>query len=188
MTSPDDVAPHGAPGHVHDPACAAAHGEIELPKDPRRLVLVFVSPVAQEMAALADRMGWPVTVVDPDPARLDADPVPHARTSISIAAAKLDAGCDVVVCDHDRPELGDVLADALAGPLRWVGVMGSPRHTAPHVAALRERGVSQDQIARVHRPIGLDIGSRTPPEIAVSTIAGLLADRNGRSGGAYGAA
>ena len=91
-----------------------------------------------------------------------------------------------MVCDHERPELGDVLADALAGPPRWVGVMGSPRHTAPHVAALRERGVPEEDIARVHRPIGLDIGSKTPPEIAISTVAGLLADRNGRPGGPFG--
>lgn len=189
MTEPVPYAapvPHGQPGHVHDPACAAAHGEITLPKDPRRLVLVFVSPVAQEMAVLADRLGWPVTVLDPDPRRLDADPIPYARTVGTVADARLDGGCDVVVCDHERIELGDVLATALAGPTRWIGVMGSPRHTAPHVAALQERGVAQEQIERVHRPIGLDIGSKTPPEIAISTIAGLLADRNGRAGGVFG--
>lgn len=177
--------PHGEPGHVHDEACAAAHGELELPADQRRLVLVFASPVAAEIAVLADRLGWPVTVVDPDRARLAAEPVPSARPCASVAEARLDAGCDVVVCDHDRPELGDVLADALAGPVRWVGVMGSLRHTAPHVAALRERGLPDDVIARVHRPIGLNIGSRTPAEIALSTVAGLLADRHGRTGGPF---
>jgi len=178
---------HGQPGHVHDEACAAAHGDITLPADQRRLVLVFVSPVAAEMAALAERLSWPVTIVDPDPARLDPDlnPVPSARTVASIADARLDAGCDVVVCDHDRPELGEVLAEALGGPTRWVGVMGSLRHTAPHIAALRERGLPDDVIARVHRPIGLDVGSRTPPEIALSTMAGLLADRNGKAGGPF---
>ena len=170
------TAQHGEPGHVHDEACAAAHGEIALPPDQRRLVLVFASPVASEMALLAGRLGWPVTLVDPQ----------GGGDAASIAEARLDAGCDVVVCDHERTELGDVLADALAGPLRWVGVMGSPRHTAPHVAALRERGVPEVDIARVHRPIGLDIGSKTPPEIAISTVAGLLADRNGRPGGPFG--
>ena len=93
---------HGEPGHVHDQACAAAHGELALPPDRRRLVLVFSSPVAQEMAALADRLGWPVTVVDPDRARLDADPVPYARTFPTISEAGLDDGCDVVVCDLTR--------------------------------------------------------------------------------------
>ena len=168
---------HGEDGHVHDEACAAAHGEVALPPDPRRLVLVFASPVAEELAALAARLGWPVSVLDPAEGPLR-----------SVAEARLDAGCDVVVCDHDRPELGDVLAEVLAGHYRWVGVMGSLRHTAPHVAALRERGVAEEDIARVHRPIGLDVGSRTPPEIALSTLAGLLADRNGRPGGPFPAA
>ena len=63
--------------------------------------------------------------------------------------------------------------------------MGSPRHTAPHIKALQERGFADEEIARVHRPIGLDIGSHSPGEIAIATVAGLLADRNGRSGGQY---
>ena len=102
-----------------------------------------------------------------------------------VAAVHLDDRTDVVVTDHDRAELGDVLAAVLAGAPRWVGVLGSPRHAAPHVSALRERGIADADIARVHRPTGLDIGSRTPGEIAVATVAGLLADRNGRSGGFY---
>ena len=61
--------------------------------------------------------------------------------------------------------------------------MGSPRHEGPHVAALPALGVPAGDIALVHRPIGLDIGSREPAEIALSTLAGLLADRNGRPGG-----
>lgn len=151
-----------------DPLCDAAHGTITLPADGRALVLVFDSPVARECAVLAEQLGWPVRVVD------------------SVAGlGTLGADCDVVVCDHDREELGDVLAAVLAQPTRWIGVMGSLRHTAPHVEALRARGVAEDEIARVHRPIGLDIGSHTPVEIAISTVAGLLADRNGRSGGAY---
>ncbi|MFF0770462.1 XdhC family protein [Nonomuraea wenchangensis] len=49
--------------------------------------------------------------------------------------------------------------------------------------ALADLGVPPEEVARVHRPIGLNIGSRTPPEIAVATLAGLIADRNGRPGG-----
>jgi xanthine/CO dehydrogenase XdhC/CoxF family maturation factor len=103
----------------------------------------------------------------------------------SAVEADIDDRTDVVVTDHDRPELGDVLASVLATPARWVGVMGSPRHTAPHVEALQQRGVPEETIGRVHRPIGLDIGSRSPAEIAGLTVAGLLADRAGRDGGTY---
>ena len=155
--------------HVHDAACAAAHGDAVLPRDPRRVVLVFDSPVAREIALHAERLEWSVTVFDPSSGLVDD--------------VDIDERCEVVVCDHSRPELGDVLASVLTRPTRWVGVMGSARHTAPHVELLRTRGFSEDDIARVHRPIGLDIGSHSPAEIAISTVAGLLADRNGRPGG-----
>ena len=177
-----DPEPDPEHDHVHDAACAAAHGEIAPPQQDRRLVLVFASPVADELAVLAARLGWSTVLLDPDPSRLGASP---DLAVSSVAAARLTSEDDVVLCDHGRDELGDVLAEVLAGPCRWVGVMGSLRHTAPHVEALRARGLPEEAIARVHRPIGLDIGSHTPPEIALSTLAGLVADRNGRTGGVF---
>jgi xanthine dehydrogenase accessory factor len=166
--------------HTHtDIACAMAHGEVPAPTGDRRLVAVFASPVALQLVHLAAHVGFACVVLDPE------RDLEGAETFRTAAEAGIDDRTDVVVTDHDRPELGDVLADVLTTPARWVGVMGSPRHTAPHVAALAERGVAPEQVARVHRPIGLDIGSRSPAEIAVSTVAGLLADRAGRSGGSY---
>ena len=63
--------------------------------------------------------------------------------------------------------------------------MGSPRHQGSHREALAAEGVEPDLIETVRRPIGLDIGSKQPAEIALSTLAGLLAHRNGRDGGFY---
>jgi xanthine/CO dehydrogenase XdhC/CoxF family maturation factor len=108
---------------------------------------------------------------------------PDGLTTAASLAGLADEATDVVVTDHHRPELGPVLRDALASPARWVGVLGNPRHPAPHIPALAALGVPGDEIARVHRPIGLNIGSRTPAEIALATMAGLIADRNGRPGG-----
>jgi xanthine dehydrogenase accessory factor len=170
--------------HAVDPACAMAHGTLPSPPTGRRLVVVFDSPVARELADLGGRAGWEVVLLDP---LHPAEPLPGVLHATTASEAGLHADADAVVCDHDRPELGDVLAEVLRHQTRWVGVMGSPRHTAPHVAALQERGVAQPDVDRVHRPIGLDIGSRSPVEIAISTVAGLLADRNGRSGGVYAA-
>ena len=168
--------------HSHtDIACAMAHGDLPAPTGDRRLVAVFASPVALQLVHLAAHCGWSCVVLDPAGRELDG-----VRTATTAADAGLDGSTDVVVTDHDRPELGDVLADVLQHDTRWVGVMGSPRHTAPHVAALVERGLADADVARVHRPIGLDVGSRSPVEIAVATVAGLLADRNGRAGGTYG--
>jgi xanthine dehydrogenase accessory factor len=152
---------------------------------PRVLVLVYASPVAAAMAGMATQLGYRVVLVEPDPGlRNSAAWTEEAVGGLSgLDGDRELAAADVVVTDHHRDELGDVLREALARPARWVGVMGNPRHEGPHVAALTALGVPPEEIARVHRPIGLDIGSRAPAEIALSTLAGLLADRNGRGGG-----
>lgn len=161
-----------------------AHGRLPLDAGPRTLVAVFTSPVADYLLHFGRDSGFRTVLLEPDPDRLRAADHRYAdQVSRTPSGAFIDPTADVVVTDHDRPELGEVLRDTLALPARWVGVMGSPRHRAPHVAALRDLGVPADAIARVHRPIGLNIGSRTPAEIAISTLAGLIADRNGRPGG-----
>ena len=158
-----------------DPACGVAHGAPARQPAGRVLVAVFDSPVAEVLLRWAPEMGYRMVLLDTGPAR-GAGAVAFDDLPGHLADA------DVVVTDHHRPELGEVLRDALARPVRWVGVMGNPRHEGPHVAALAALGVPPEEVARVHRPIGLDIGSRAPAEIALSTLAGLLADRNGRSG------
>lgn len=171
-------------GHQHtDPACAAAHGDLPAPAGTRTLVAVFASPVAAHLLHFAHDLGYRTVLVEPDLSRVDPASPDHLRLASSVDPSFADGDADVVVTDHDRPELGAVLDAALQTRARWIGVMGSPRHTAPHVAALRERGVDETDVARVHRPIGLNIGSRTPAEIAVATLAGLIADRNDRPGG-----
>ncbi|MEU8074282.1 XdhC family protein [Catellatospora citrea] len=172
-----------APQHT-DPACAAAHGDLPAQHGARTLVAVFASPVADLLLHFGHDLGYRTVLVEPDLHRIETATRPdHLRLASSVDPSFADADADVVVTDHDRPELGAILDAALQTRARWIGVMGSPRHTAPHVAALRERGVAETAVARVHRPIGLNIGSRTPAEIAVATLAGLIADRNDRPGG-----
>jgi xanthine dehydrogenase accessory factor len=167
-----------------DPSCGVAHGDSASPPTDRVLVAVFASPVSAALLRYGRDLGFRTVLVEPDGERLPTDGADVTATCFAEIAGELAAGtADVVVTDHHREELGEQLRDALAGPARWVGVMGNPRHEGPHVAALAALGVPPEEVARVHRPIGLDIGSRTPPEIALSTLAGLLADRNGRSGG-----
>ncbi|MEI4272032.1 XdhC family protein [Klenkia sp. LSe6-5] len=165
---------------MSDAGCGVAHGHTaEGPAADRVLVAVFASPVAAALLRLGVECGFAPVLVDP--AGREVGGLPEGTATL--AAVPADPHADVVVCDHRRDELGAVLRDALATGTRWVGLMGNPRHEGPHVAALAALGVPPEEVARVHRPIGLDIGSRTPAEIAVSTLAGLLADRNGRSGG-----
>lgn len=146
--------------------------------------MVFESPVAEAILRLTPDLGFQAVLVEPDATRLTGTPRPRGdRLVRDLAAANLDANTDVVLTDHDRAEVGDVLEEALAAETRYIGIMGNPKKEGPHVAALRSRGVAEEQIARVHRPIGLNIRARTPAEIAVATLAGLIADRNDRPGG-----
>jgi xanthine/CO dehydrogenase XdhC/CoxF family maturation factor len=163
-----------------DAACEAAHGGIAQAPQPRTLLAVFASPVSRYLLAYAQDLGYRPVLFEPDPdrARGVGDGV-----DVVTSAPALDESADVVVTDHHRPELGTVLRDVLVYRARWIGVLGNPRHPGPHVEALAELGVAAADIARVHRPVGLNIGSRTPPEIALATLAGLIADRNGRPGG-----
>jgi xanthine dehydrogenase accessory factor len=172
--------------HDEDPACAVAHGAAPsagagIPAE-RTLVAVFASPLAGYLLRYGADMGFRGVLLEPDPARAAG----AAASGFEVTTGPpegLDDSADVVLTDHHRDEIGPVLRDLLGCKVRWIGIMGNPHHRGPHVEALAALGVSDDEIARVHRPVGLNIGSRTPPEIAVATLAGLLADRNGRPGG-----
>ena len=164
-----------------DPSCAVAHGDAAAETESRTLVAVFASPVADLLLRYGHDLGYRTLLVEPERGRVSTEEATVAEVLTHFPA--LDEHTDVVVTDHHRVELGQVLAEALKQPARWIGVMGNPRHPGPHLAALRELGVADSEIARIHRPIGLNIGSRTPTEIAVATLAGLIADRNGKPGG-----
>ena len=167
---------------TEDSACAIAHGAPAPATETRTLIAVFASPVAEFLLHFGADCGFRAVLLEPD-----ADRAAAARTAgaeVTGSFDVLDPSADVVVTDHHRPELDSVLRDLLAvGKARWIGVLGNPRHPAPYLPGLREMGVGEEDISLVHRPVGLNIGSRTPPEIAVATLAGLIADRNARPGG-----
>jgi xanthine/CO dehydrogenase XdhC/CoxF family maturation factor len=165
---------------MSDP-CAVAHGEATEESDVRTLLAIFASPVSGYLLKYGLDLGYRPVLYEPDPGR--ADDLGLAGVDVVTELPGLDGTADVVVSNHHRAELGEVLRDVLAYPVRWVGVLGNPLHPGPHVEALKQLGVPGEEIDRVHRPVGLNIGSRTPPEIAIATLAGLLADRNGRPGG-----
>jgi xanthine/CO dehydrogenase XdhC/CoxF family maturation factor len=161
-----------------------AHGDLPPEVGTRTLVTVFVSPVTEFLLHFGKDLGFRTVMFDPDSSRLAWAEWRYADEVATVATDDfVSRETDVVVTDHDRPELGSVLESFLRLPARWIGVMGSMRHSAPHIDALRQRGVPEPVIARIRRPIGLNIGSHTPAEIAISTLAGLIADRNRRPGG-----
>jgi xanthine dehydrogenase accessory factor len=76
-----------------------------------------------------------------------------------------------------------MLAHAARSPARFVGMMSSRHHVARHLDALRAMDVPDDVVARVHAPVGLDLGRKDAEGIALSIAAGIVADANGAGGG-----
>jgi xanthine dehydrogenase accessory factor len=179
IVQPDQPAPPDPP---EDP-CAVARGEQAPDRHlDRELLAVYASELAAVLLRWGRELGYRTVLLEPDPARVDAVLHAAADTVVHDPATPVASHVDVVVTDHDRDDLGPVMAPLVRSRPRWIGIMGSPRHVGPHIAALQAEGVDGDLIGTVHRPIGLDIGSKGPAEIALSTLAGLLADRNGRPG------
>lgn len=170
--------------HTHDDGsdCATAHGDAPDDRVAGTLVAVYAGPVAEVLLRWGRELGYRTVLLEPDATHVTAA---HraAADALADAADELDLGdtTDVVVTDHHRSGLGPVMAPLVRARPRWIGIMGSPRHEGPHRAALAAEGVPEELVATVRRPIGLDIGSRTPAEIALSTLAELVATRNGRS-------
>src|SRR5215470_10891526 len=136
--SADDTA-HGHPGVSADDI---AHGYAEAPVTERTLIAVFASPVARFLLRYARDAGFRPVLVEPAAEHvLASDDGDEGFASARTVDGLADRNTDVVVTDHHRPELGAVLRDALASPARWVGVMGNPKHPAPHIPALAALGV-----------------------------------------------
>ncbi|PWK62862.1 XdhC family protein [Roseicyclus mahoneyensis] len=148
--------------HVHNP--------------PLRMLIVGAVHIAQALVPIARIAGHDVSVIDPRPAfgaaaRFPGVDIVEDWPDEALAALGLDARTAVVTLTHD-PKLDDpAIRATLASDVYYLGCLGSSRTHAKRVARLEEAGFTQDQIARIHAPVGLDIGARGPGEIAVSVLA-----------------
>ena len=148
-----------------------------------RLLMIGASQLSKYLAHIALGLDYQVTVCDPRDeyqATWDVAGVSLVRTmpDDTVRAMKLDERCAVVALTHD-PRLDDMaLMEALKSPAFYVGALGSRANNARRRERLRALDLTADEIARLHGPIGLYIGSRTPPEIAVSIAAEITAVKN----------
>lgn len=153
---------------------------------PRRLLVFSATPVATELLRFARALGYHTTLVE---SRATYVTSTHRRVADVLVEGldglsdPPDVTTDAVYTDHDAPGLDASLAALLGTPASFIGVMGSRRHVAPHREALEALGCTPADLARVRSPVGMDIGSATPSEIAVAIAAGLVAARTGRDGG-----
>ena len=147
---------------------------------PLRLFVVGAVHIAQSLVSMASLLGYAVTVIDPRRAFATAERFPGVSVTDdwpddALNAAGLDARCAVVTLTHD-PKIDDpALHAALASPAFYIGCLGSRRTHGKRVDRLTAVGVPGEAIARIHAPIGLDIGAQTAPEIAASIVAELTA-------------
>ena len=178
------IAAAGTPGvrtYRHD------LGSIEVYVEPYAaaptLVVFGATPVARSLVRWAPEVGFRAVLVETRPERLSDGGWPDAVGDLQNLRSALAGDVFVVHTDHDAPDLVQALEAVLPLGPRFIGLVGSRRHTGHHLEALRAKGVPEDVIARIQTPVGLDLGSVTPPEIALSILAGLVAVRRRGGGG-----
>jgi xanthine dehydrogenase accessory factor len=152
-----------------------------------KLVVVGGVHIAIPLTWMARALGYKTIVVDPRPTFGSVDRFPQADEIVSawpdeaLGRIGLTSETAVAVLTHD-PKLDDpALRTALASPAFYVGALGSAKTQAKRRERLLAAGLSESEVGRLRAPIGLDLGGRSPDEIAVSVLAQIVAVRNGRS-------
>ncbi len=154
---------------------------------PPQLLIVGGTHTAIPLCRMAKVLGFRVTVIDARRAYLtaqrfpDADELLEAWPDEALAAACSDS-TSVVILTHDPKFDLPALAAALRSGARYIGILGSKRTHERRRLELRQQGFTETDLARIRAPIGLDLGGRTPEEIALAILAEMLAVRYRRDG------
>ena len=147
---------------------------------PVRLVVIGAVHISQAMAPMARTLGLDMTVVDPrtafaTPERFPDVPLIADWPDAALPGLKIDAWTAFVALTHD-PEIDDPgLTHALRAGCFYIGALGSRKTHARRVERLTAAGFTAEQIARIHAPVGLDIGAVSPAEIALSVLGEVVA-------------
>jgi len=155
---------------------------------PGRIIIAGAGHVAQELAALFHFLGIRTAVIDDRGEFAGRDRFPTAEEIVispesfqnCFLGMAIDGDCSIVIVTRGHKHDRNVLAQALRTDAGYIGMIGSRRKRDVIYQSLREEGVSPDDLARVHCPIGLSIGAQTPAEISVSIAAELIALRAGK--------
>jgi xanthine dehydrogenase accessory factor len=149
-----------------------------------RLLIIGAGQVSRYLAQMAQALDYHVTVCDPREEYSAEWPLPNVPIDRGypddvVLSMNADAHTAVVAVTHD-PKLDDAaLLEALKSPAFYVGALGSKKNNDARRQRLTEFDLAEHEIARLHGPVGLRIGSKTPPEIAVSILAEMTAVRHG---------
>ena len=158
---------------------------VDLQVERPHLILIGGVHVSIPLQAMATQVGFRVSIVDPRAAFASEERFPdvanilHTYPDMALPQLGLDRSTYLAVLTHD-PKIDDkALITALPANIPYVGVLSSGRTHRQRVARLKEAGLSDELIARIRTPIGIDIGASTPEEIAVCILAEIIAVRNG---------
>jgi xanthine dehydrogenase accessory factor len=147
---------------------------------PQRLIVVGAVHIAQPLVAMARLAGYDPTLIDPRATfgaaeRFVGETILDDWPDEALTALAPDARTAIVTLTHD-PKLDDpAIRFALRSDAFYLGCLGSKKTHAARVARLQAEGFSDAEIARIHAPVGLDIGAKTPAEIAISVLAQITA-------------
>ena len=153
---------------------------------PPRLVIIGAVHISQHMLGPARAAGFDVSVIDPRTAFASEERFPHVALhaewpDVILKDQPLDAYTALAALTHD-PKIDDgPLKAALDVGCFYVGALGSRKTHAKRMERLRLSGVSEEALARIDAPIGLDIGAASPAEIAVSILGGVIAKLRGKT-------
>jgi xanthine dehydrogenase accessory factor len=145
-----------------------------------QLVITGAVHISQTLAPLGHLLGYAVTVVDPRTAFATIERFPDVKViaewpDVALPPLNVDHYTAFVALTHD-PKIDDpALLHALQRDCFYIGALGSKKTHAKRVARLKEKGISDADIARIHAPIGLDIGAVSPAEIAVAIMGEITA-------------
>jgi len=151
-----------------------------------RMLVIGAGQLSRYLCQIAVGLDYQVTVCDPREEYTDTWDVPgttlvRTMPDDTVLDMQLDERCAVIALTHD-PKLDDLaLMEALKTRAFYVGALGSRRNNAARRERLREFDLGDEELARLHGPVGIYIGSRTPPEIAISILAEVTAAKNGVS-------
>jgi xanthine dehydrogenase accessory factor len=172
----------GQPDAITAESGAEIFLDVELP--PPSLVMVGGVHISIALTAMAKSLGYRTIVIDPRGVFGNEERFPHADLLIhewsdeGLEAIGLDRSSAVATLTHD-PKIDDpALMVALRSPAFFVGALGSKKTQEKRKKRLLERGLTEAELSRLFAPVGLDIGSRSPEEIALSVLAQVVAVRN----------
>jgi xanthine dehydrogenase accessory factor len=150
---------------------------------PLRLIIFGAAEAAEHLCAYGKQLGWRTTVVDARPALATKERIPSADEIVKAwpdeVLDRIDERTAVVTLSHEERLDIPAVAAAIERNARYIGAVGAKRTAERRRARLLEQGISEAEIDRIHGPAGLDLGGRSPAQVALAIAAEIVAETSG---------